>query len=374
MPRLLDPVEISIGGLRKSFGPLVILEDLSLHIPGGDICCLLGPSGCGKTTLLRLIAGLEKVDRGTIRIGGVEVTHLAPHHRELGMVFQNYALFPHMTVAENVAFGLRLRKVPPPERQARVASAMTMVKLDKMGDRLPSQLSGGQRQRVALARSLITQPKVLLLDEPLSALDKKLRGQMQVEIKDLQRNVGVTTVVVTHDQEEALAIADRIVVMDGGRILQIGRPREVYDKPGSPFVADFIGASNTIEAKVMARAREMATVSSPLGILKVPAPHGASIGSDCLLSIRPENINILSGAGAETARWRGQVRHIVYKGNLTEYVVALDNGVELKAVRPNRAAEDQQEIALEQNVSLSWSDHSVILHAQGPTPDIGLRG
>lgn len=368
---LRNPAEVTVAGLRKSFGALVIIEDLSLSIPGGDICCLLGPSGCGKTTLLRLLAGLEKADRGNIRIGGTDVTDLAPHRRELGMVFQSYALFPHMTVAENIAFGLRLRKVPRAEMEARVAGAMAMVKLEKMGARMPSQLSGGQRQRVALARSLVTQPKVLLLDEPLSALDKNLRAQMQVEIKDLQRNVGVTTVIVTHDQEEALAIADRIVVMEGGRILQIGHPRDVYDNPTSAFVADFIGASNTIKGKVTARSMDMVTVSSALGMLKVSSSVCVAIGSDCLLSIRPENIDIFSELSVDGARAHGQVRHIVYKGTLTEYIVVLESGVQLKAILPNRSMDKSQEIMPGQNVALAWSDRSIVLHTDSSSPNSG---
>jgi spermidine/putrescine transport system ATP-binding protein len=241
---------IEIAGLTKRFGDVVAVDDVTLTVLPGELLTLLGPSGCGKTTLLRLLSGFEQPSAGSIRISGVDVTALPPHRRDINQVFQSYALFPHMTVRENIAFGLRMRRCPPAEIAAKVAAVIALVSLGGMEGRYASELSGGQRQRVALARAIVPGPRVLLLDEPLSALDAKLRREMQVELKRLQRQIGLTTILVTHDQEEALAMSDRIAVMRSGRIEQLGTGEQVYHRPRTAYVADFLGESNLLKARV----------------------------------------------------------------------------------------------------------------------------
>jgi spermidine/putrescine ABC transporter ATP-binding subunit len=242
--------DIRLAGVRKLYGDVAAVDGVDLEIRRGEFFTLLGPSGSGKTTCLRMIAGFERPDAGRIELAGEDVSGLPPAERDVNTVFQDYALFPHMTVGENVAYGLKVRKVAKEERGRRVEEALAMVRLDGYGDRRPSQLSGGQRQRVALARALVNRPRVLLLDEPLGALDLKLRQQLQVELKRIQSEVGITFVYVTHDQDEALTMSDRIAVMDGGHVLQIGSPRDVYEEPGSRFVAGFVGVSNLLELPV----------------------------------------------------------------------------------------------------------------------------
>ena len=250
-PASASPASIRLDRVTKRFpGGVVAVAGVELTVEPGEFFSLLGPSGCGKTTTLRMIAGFEEPDEGRIVIGGRDLTHVPVHHRDMGMVFQSYALFPHRTVAENVAFGLRMRKVAKPEADARVAAALAQVKLEGYEERRPAELSGGQQQRVALARAIVIRPPVLLCDEPLGALDRKLRQAMQVELKELQRALGVTLVFVTHDQEEALAMSDRIGVMNAGRLEQVGAPAEIYDRPRTRFVAEFIGEINLIEGAV----------------------------------------------------------------------------------------------------------------------------
>lgn len=237
---------IRVRGLRRTFGSVVAVDSVDLDVVDGEFLTLLGPSGSGKTTVLRMIAGFERPDAGTIELAGVDVTNAPPYARDVNTVFQDYALFPHMTVLENIEYGLRVKKVPKVERRSRAEQALEDVRLADLGDRAPSQLSGGQRQRVALARALVNRPKVLLLDEPLGALDLKLREQMQVELKAIQREVGITFVFVTHDQDEALTMSDRIAVFNEGRIVQLGTPAEIYEFPASEFVAGFVGTSNLL--------------------------------------------------------------------------------------------------------------------------------
>src|SRR3954449_6497792 len=244
------PADVALRGLVKRFGDVVAVDDVDLEIARGEFFTMLGPSGSGKTTTLRLIAGFELPDTGRVELGGRDVTHVPPYARDVNTVFQDYALFPHMSVADNVAYGLRIRGAGRAERRARAAEALEMVRLPDVGARKPAQLSGGQRQRVALARAIVNRPRVLLLDEPLGALDLKLRQQLQVELKRIQGEVGITFVYVTHDQDEALSLSDRVAVMDGGRVLQIGTPREIYDEPDSRFVAGFVGVSNVLELDV----------------------------------------------------------------------------------------------------------------------------
>ncbi len=301
---------VRIAGLHKRFGDVVALGETDLTVRPGEFFTLLGPSGSGKTTLLRLIAGFEQPDGGTIELAGTDVTRIPPYARDVNTVFQDYALFPHMTVAENIEYGLKVRGVPKAERRAKAAKALEMVQLANFGARKPTQLSGGQRQRVALARAIVNEPQVLLLDEPLGALDLKLRQQLQRELLRIQREVGITFIYVTHDQEEALTMSDRIAVLNHGTIEQIGDPVEVYERPATAFVADFIGVSNIIER------------------------DGHQV------TIRPEKITLLAADDAKPASADAHVEpatvtDVIYAGVLTRYVVVLDAGGELVISRQN---------------------------------------
>ena len=311
---------IALRGLRKHFGSVVAVDGIDLDIADGEFFAMLGPSGSGKTTVLRMIAGFEVPTAGTVELGGVDATRLPPFRRDVNTVFQDYALFPHMSVAENVAYGLRVRRVPRPERARRVAEALEMVRLGDFGTRKPAQLSGGQRQRVALARALVNRPRVLLLDEPLGALDLKLREQMQLELKAIQREVGITFVFVTHDQDEALTLCDRLAVFRDGRIEQIGTGTEVYELPATRFVAEFVGTSNVLSG-------DMAT---PI------------LGTTTTVAIRPEKIRIAApgtAAGAGEIAVDGVVAEIVYAGAQTRVVADVPGGARLTAVLLNVAAQ-----------------------------------
>jgi putative spermidine/putrescine transport system ATP-binding protein len=299
--------DVRLRGLVKRFGGTAAVDDVSVDIAPGEFFTLLGPSGSGKTTTLRLIAGFELPDEGTVELAGRDVTRLPPYAREVNTVFQDYALFPHMTVARNVEYGLRIAGVPKPERARRVDDALQMVRLHGLGDRKPGQLSGGQRQRVALARAIVRRPRVLLLDEPLGALDLKLRREMQVELGRIQSEVGITFVYVTHDQEEALAMSDRLAVFDQGRIVQVGVPAEVYEHPATPFVAGFVGTSNLLER------------------------------GDGIFTIRPEKLRLLTGDDqpGDLVTEPGTVVDVAYLGMVTSYRVALDAGGELQVVQQN---------------------------------------
>jgi putative spermidine/putrescine transport system ATP-binding protein len=302
------PAAVRLVGLRKSFGSLAAVAGVDLEIGEGEFFTMLGPSGSGKTTLLRLIAGFERPDAGTVELGGADVTRQPPYARNVNTVFQDYALFPHMSVLQNVEYGLRVRRVARAERHRRAEAALDMVRLSGLGGRKPVQLSGGQRQRVALARAIVNEPEVLLLDEPLGALDAKLRQGMQLELKRIQREVGITFIYVTHDQEEALTMSDRLAVFNQGQIEQLGTPVEVYEQPASDFVAGFIGISNLLER------------------------DGRHI------TIRPEKVRLLTGGESPPAgshAEQGRIDEVVYLGMLTRYVVALDGGGQLTAVRQN---------------------------------------
>jgi ABC-type Fe3+/spermidine/putrescine transport system ATPase subunit len=282
--------ELALVGLTKRFGPVVAVDDVHLELTPGELVCVLGPSGCGKTTLLRLVAGFEEPTAGAIYYRGAPVHHLPPQERNFGIVFQSYALFPHMTVWDNVAFGLRVRRLPATAVRARVAEMLALVGLEHAARLYPSQLSGGMQQRVALARALAIQPRVLLLDEPLSALDAKIRVRLRAEIRRIQRELGVTVLYVTHDQEEALSIADRLVVMWQGRVQQVGPPLEVYTRPATPFVADFVGTTNLLRAEV----REGGVVrwgDVTLEVAQAPLPVGP-----VLLAVRPERLRLRNGS------------------------------------------------------------------------------
>ncbi len=307
--------------VSKSFGEILAVDGVSLEVTEGEFLSLLGPSGCGKSTTLRLIAGLERADGGRIRLQGEVINDIPTHQRNIGMVFQNYALFPHMDIFENLVFGLRMRKVERGKWERRAREILDLVKLPGFERRRSNQLSGGQQQRIALARALIIQPAVLLLDEPLGALDKKLRVQMQTELKELQRELKITTIFVTHDQEEALTMSDRIAVMEGGRIEQVGTPAQIYERPETHFVADFIGSSNFFSGKVRSIvAGEMSVTAGPLEIW-VPARHGLKVGSPVELSVRPEKIRL--GRGGKNS-FSGRVARAKYFGTYTQLDVLLD--------------------------------------------------
>jgi spermidine/putrescine transport system ATP-binding protein len=324
---------IDIGGVSKSFttkaaGLVTALASVSLRILDKEFFTLLGPSGCGKTTLLRLIGGFEAPTSGSIRIGDLDAAALPPQGRPVNTVFQSYALFPHMTVAENVAFGLEMLRVPRPEIDNRVREALALVKLESFASRSPRQLSGGQQQRVALARALAPRPKVLLLDEPLSALDLKLRKEMQGELKRLQRETGITFVLVTHDQEEALAMSDRIAVMSAGHLLQVGEPREIYDNPANRFVADFIGESNVLPGALLGRSPEI------------------------MISVRPERISIVPAANDNLGRAQGRIESVTFLGLDTLYEVSLADNVRLRS----RRRDAHPSLATGAAVVVDWPD------------------
>jgi putative spermidine/putrescine transport system ATP-binding protein len=341
----LDNVhDIRLVDLAKRYGAVRAVDGVSLDIAHGEFFTLLGPSGSGKTTTLRLIAGFELPDAGRVELGGRDVSHVPPYARDVNTVFQDYALFPHMTVAENVAYGLRIKGIGRSERRARAAEALEMVRLPDVGSRKPAQLSGGQRQRVALARAIINRPRVLLLDEPLGALDLKLRQEMQVELKRIQGEVGITFVYVTHDQEEALTMSDRLAVFDQGRIVQVGAPAEVYEHPATAFVAGFVGTSNLLER------------------------------DGRRFTVRPEKVRILDNGAVPAGLIveRGRVTDVSYVGPLTRYVVALEAGGELQIVRQNLETSSAQ--ALEEQgraVSVAWRQEHTSAVAGQPEEEEG---
>ena len=310
-----EPATVELRGVVKQYGALRALDEFHLEMAPGEFVALLGPSGCGKTTALRALAGLEAVDAGEIRIDGDDVARLPTNRRDIGMVFQAYSLFPHMTVRENVEFGLRMRKVPPAERRERGQEALDLVGLGDRGQRFAHQLSGGQQQRVALARALVTRPRVLLLDEPLSALDAKVRVQLREQIRRIQTELGITTLFVTHDQEEALAVADRVAVMRAGRIEQIGTPEDLYVRPATPFVADFVGLSNRVPGELAAG--RISAYGTTFDVLGDPQPDGP-----VLAYVRPEDV-VLAPAGSGIP---ATVVASSFLGSLRRTAVRLDDG------------------------------------------------
>jgi spermidine/putrescine transport system ATP-binding protein len=314
---------VQLRGVSKHFGPVVAVDDVSLSIYDGEFFSLLGPSGCGKTTTLRLIAGFELPTKGEVYIGEKLQGEIPPYHRPVNTVFQNYALFPHMTVFKNVAFGLEMRKNPMEEIRQRVLEALDMVQLPGMENRKPDQLSGGQQQRVALARALVNRPQVLLLDEPLGALDLKLRKAMQLELKALQHRVGITFVYVTHDQEEALTMSDRIAVMNHGRVLQVATPQEIYDRPAVRFVADFIGETNFLSGQVKGgRTGEAVVVVDGTLAVHVFVDRMPGMNEDVTVAIRPEKISI-HAEPPDPQALPGVVEEVIYTGTDTRYLVRL---------------------------------------------------
>jgi putative spermidine/putrescine transport system ATP-binding protein len=347
-------VLLRMRAVRKTYGSSVAVDSVSLDVHKGEFLTFLGPSGSGKTTVLMAIAGFIELTSGSLELDGKPLEPLAPHERDIGMVFQNYALFPHMTVARNVGFALSVRRVPKKLIETRVASALDLVGLPGYGDRLPSQLSGGQQQRVALARAMVFEPRMLLMDEPLGALDRKLRSQMQREITRLQRALGITILFVTHDQEEALTMSDRIAVFNGGRIVQVGTPQELYERPSSRFVADFVGESNFFLGTVRSSASGKSVIELSSGIpLKTSCGIQCVVGTAVTMAVRPERICLFDGpVHAETVnRLTGSVCDVAYLGQSRRTVIALDIGGELVSVEqlssqsPNALTEGTRVIA-----------------------------
>jgi len=356
--------EVRLDRVVISYGKEPVVHGISLVIAPGEFVCLLGPSGCGKTTTLRSIAGLAAIDGGTIAIDG-EVANLLPAHRRgIGMVFQDLALFPHMSVRDNVGFGLALRKIDAATSASRIREILALLHLSGFEDRLPRQLSGGQQQRVALARSLVVNPSVLLLDEPFAALDRKLREEMRREIRALQRALGITTVFVTHDQEEALTMSDRVVVMNGGRIEQIGTPDEVYEAPANRFVLDFVGFSNFLRVEAISGAdRDRGTIAGTAVRLPPHAIEGKASDAIAELAIRPERIRLLRDDTVRDAAnaLTGRILDIAYEGALLTYDVALADGqrVFVREANAGRGAIGQHRI--DQPVALRWQPEDAVL-------------
>jgi spermidine/putrescine transport system ATP-binding protein len=349
---------IDLVGLAKSFGDFVALEPTNLRIEPGEFFSLLGPSGCGKTTTLRLVAGFEQPSAGSILLDGVDVADVAPHRRPVNTVFQSYALFPHLSVRDNIAYGLRWRKdVPKAERVARVESAIELVQLEAFATRKPAQLSGGQQQRVALARALVLRPKVLLLDEPLGALDAKLRKSLQSELTTLQREVGITFVYVTHDQEEALTMSDRLAVMDRGRVAQVGSPREVYEHPTSAYVADFLGVANLLDVDCVGPD----SVRCGETILRVGS--GAAELGPAKVVIRPERVRLVPYGESGTNHVNGLIDRLVYLGSTTQVAVRLPHGAIVQALVTN--ADGAVELASGTAVSVQLPADALRLLAVG---------
>ena len=364
-----DPNEkphVQIVGVTKRFGDFVAVDDISLDIFQREFFSLLGPSGCGKTTLLRMLAGFDNPSEGQILLEGEDMSGVPPYERPVNMMFQSYALFPHMNVESNIAFGLKQDGMPKPEIARRVAEVIEMVQLGPFAKRKPHQLSGGQKQRVALARSLVKKPKMLLLDEPLGALDKNLRNQTQFELMNIQEETGITFVIVTHDQEEAMTVSSRIAVMDHGRIVQVSTPGELYEAPNSRYVADFIGEVNILEGRVSQRAEDHLTVQSPEAgcVIETGRFDAAATDDQVWIALRPEKISISKDAPADSQRncMAGEVWDIGYIGNLSTYHVKLDSGKMVSATQANMARLIERPITWEDRVYLTWApDAAVVL-------------
>jgi putrescine transport system ATP-binding protein len=361
---------IQFQGVTRRFGSVVALDRVSLDIHARELFCLLGPSGCGKTTLMRMLAGFEQPDEGRILLDGEDMSAVPPHLRPVNMMFQSYALFPHLTVAENVAFGLRRLKLGRAEIAARVARMIEMVQLQGFEGRKPAELSGGQQQRVALARALARRPRVLLLDEPLGALDRKTRERTQFELLDIQAELGITFMMVTHDQDEAMAMADRIAVMDGGRIVQIGTPRQIYEQPASRSVAAFVGDVNLIEAvvqRVGSSGRLALSTAEGGAALEAEAPEGpVSVGQLVACAVRPEKLTLARRTDAEIAsppvnRLPGRVWDIGYLGDWTVYIVRLENGSFFRATRANAERRTADLIGRDEEVIVSFDPDAALV-------------
>lgn len=359
-----DDSFISIQNISKHFGAVRAVDDVSIDIRRGEFFALLGPSGCGKTTLLRMLAGFEIPTMGEMFIEGQPIAAIPPHERPVNMVFQSYAIFPHLSVAQNIAFGLRKDKLPKAELEKRVDEALEMIALPGYGSRGADELSGGQRQRVALARALIKKPKVLLLDEPLGALDKKLREQMQLELRDLQREVGITFVFVTHDQEEALTMSDRIAVMSEGKALEIDAPAALYEQPKTPFCADFLGTMNFFKGKVTSIGGGAASIQTEdMGVISSKGPNmDFSNGEEVLVAIRPENVEISLEKPSNGNSAQGKVRASAFLGDRAHVYVNVEGRADpVLTAMQNLGGAASRMGTEEHDIWLTWSEESVIL-------------
>lgn len=352
---------LQIKNVTKAFDGHTVVDNISFEINKGEFLTLLGPSGCGKTTTLRMVAGFEVPTSGIITLEGKQVDDKEPYERDVNTVFQNYALFPHMNVYNNIAYGLKMKKVPKDEIHQKVMDALKLVQLEAYANREPSQLSGGQKQRVAIARAIVNRPKVLLLDEPLGALDLKLRKQMQVELKHLQVKLGITFVYVTHDQEEALTMSDRIIVMNSGKIEQIGTPSEIYDKPKTKFVADFIGESNIYEGTVERELSSGLYAVDNNGVHFNVSANSLALGSVVAFSLRPEHIFINTTLKAASVSIKANLKEVFFIGSILKYIFILENGLEIVVTHQPGTVET---IAPGDSVMLSWYiDNAVVLEA-----------
>ncbi len=374
---MTDPTnrgEIVLDGVTKLFGSVVAVHELNLTIPGGEFFSMLGPSGCGKTTTLRMIGGFEEPTRGRILLQGEDVTWVPPAKRNVNMVFQAYGLFPHMTVADNVAFGLKIKRIKRSEIALRVSEAVRMVRLEGLDERRPRQLSGGQQQRVALARALVNRPAALLLDEPLGALDLKLRKEMQLELKAIAGDSATTFVYVTHDQEEALTMSDRIAVMNEGVVEQVAEPRELYEHPATPFVAGFIGTSNLLSLKVDERAGGTIAMRLDQG-QRMLAPDPGTTTSPVQITVRPEKVKLANGdVPDDFSMILGKVEDVVYLGSMTELIVRLATGEQL-AVHQLNDEEDQVYADVGDDVRLQWRlEHSYVIGSGPVSTGAGAAG
>jgi putative spermidine/putrescine transport system ATP-binding protein len=346
----MSDVVLELAGVRKQYGSLVAVDALDLALRTGEFLTFLGPSGSGKTTTLMMVAGLQHPDAGAINLNGASVAQLPPYRRDIGMVFQHYALFPHMTVRRNVAFPLEMRGIGKSEIGRQVDEALRLVGLPELGDRLPKQLSGGQQQRVALARAMVYRPALLLMDEPLGALDRKLREQLQLEIKRVHRESGISVLYVTHDQEEALTMSDRIAVFNHGRIEQIGKPEELYDAPATRFVAGFIGDTNFIPGRVLGTSDGICEIETAAGRVRTTAGQRLVTGGQASVAVRPERV-ILSALEVDGSGLRGSVSDVIFLGNARKYVVRLSDGHECFVLRQANAPTPE---TVGQTVRLSW--------------------
>ena len=345
---------ITLEGVEKRFGNNLVVKNLNLEIGEGEFLTLLGPSGCGKTTTLRMIAGFEEASAGIIKVEGERIENKEPFQRNVNTVFQNYALFPHMTVFQNIAYGLTIKKVPKAEIQERVTEMLQMVQLEAYAKRKPDELSGGQKQRVAIARALVNRPKVLLLDEPLGALDLKLRKQMQIELKRLQKKLGITFIYVTHDQEEALTMSDRIAVMHDGILEQLDVPTKIYEHPKTRFVAGFIGESNIFDGKVTKKEGDLLTVETEAGIMQVCGEDFA-VGEEIHVAIRPEHLSV-SASPVEGFDLVGSVKDFIYQGTVVKTAIDMKNGQEVKYSR----FEQDQTISEGATVHIHWKAEKAV--------------
>jgi putrescine transport system ATP-binding protein len=353
---------LRFDAISKRFGGTTAVDRVSLDIHEREFFALLGPSGCGKTTLLRLLAGFEAPSEGRVLLANEDLGPIPPYRRPVNMMFQSYALFPHLTVEGNIAFGLKQDRLPREEIKARVEAMLALVRLEGFAGRKPHQLSGGQRQRVALARALAKRPKVLLLDEPLSALDRKLRDDTRLELMQLQAQLGLTFVMVTHDREEAMMLADRIGVMDHGRIVQVATPAEIYEQPRSRFVADFIGDVNLIEGGLATIEADRVVIESAAGRLVATEPGEAKLGAQVWLAVRPEKMRISADRPSDAANCvGGQVVGIGYLGEVSTYHVRLRNGLTMRAAAPNLTRFAQRSIAWNDWVWLSWAPEAGVV-------------